>query len=508
MLITAIAPEIMVFRSCYQYFDARKLLRQLVIHGGEGWTIIHAQFAMADGIRLLDVHGAMVPNRVESQIKAVKSGKVPELPISAEELSSRSKSDWIVKSIAICQVTWFALQALFRAVKHVQVTALETLTVAFVFCSISIYAFCWNQPQDVEYPIVIRMGEKNANLSQTLEQSDSRFADGQEINWDQHETTDLDTAPNDVSQRRRSWPTSRHGSAVDGAYREGFVEQLAPIADHSNSRSARWNDGDISSAYESGLMLQLESRNRTPLQNMDVSEAGDVEHLSLKSRSSKLKVNDLSAQNASPWPRHPDTDPNTIARLDCIANAGDNHECKPYQNPHLASTLMISGERDLRSSITVVPEAMVVKIDAGVSDLEGVVKPSNSRPDTLLHYADAMSYVILGLLGSLFGAIHCIAWNSPFPTSQERSAWRVCSVAAMCLPFAFTLMLWIEVHTFVQDTSYSDSDLNPLLGLGIISLYAVARITLIVLAFITLRALPADAYQTVNWNSYMPHFGA
>ena len=404
MLLTAIAPEVMIYQSIDRYLDARQLLHQLVTHSGEGWTMTHAQFAMAGGIRLRDVHGAMVPNRKKSLIEAVKSGKVREPPISVEELSSRSKSDWIVKSIAICQVTWFALQALFRAVKHVQVTALEILTVAFVFCSIFIYAICWNQPQDVEYPIVI---------SQILEQSDSRSADGQEIHCDQQEIIDL----------------------------------------------------------ESGLMLQSESRSGTPLQNIDVSEAGDV--------------------------GHPDSAPNTIARLECIANAGENHECNPYQTRPQASSSKISGERNPRSSTTVVPEATVVKINANISDLI----------DALTDYVEEMVFLILGLLGPLFGAIHCLAWNSPFPTSQERSAWRVCSVAVTCLPLALLLVAWILLHTPVQHKSYSERNLYNLFWLSLIS-YPVARITLIVLAFIALRALPADAYQTVSWNSYIPHFGA
>ncbi|KAL2040564.1 hypothetical protein N7G274_006543 [Stereocaulon virgatum] len=425
---------------------------------------------MAGGIRFQDVHGAIVPDWEKSLIEAMRSGKVREPPISEEELSSRSKSDWVLKLVAICQITWFALQTFFRRAKHVPITALEMLTVAFVFCSIFIYAFCWNQPQDIEYPIVI---------NQTSRQSDSTFADGQEIHYEQHQITDCDTDPDDVSQRRRSWPSSRHECAVDGAYREGFVEQLAPIADHSISHSALWNDGNTPSAYASGLMLQSESRNGTPLQNMDVSETSTI--------------------------KHPYSDPNTVARLECIANAGGKHGCNRYQNRHQGSNSKISGERNPRSSISVIPEGTVVEINARVSDLEGVAKPSNSGLDARFADNEEISLLVLVLLGSLFGAIHCLAWNSPFPTSQERSAWRVCSVAATCLPSAFIFMARISKSISVSISSHRWLRFNNLV---IISSYAMARITLIVLAFIALRALPADAYQTVNWNSYIPHFGA
>ena len=109
--------------------DAQKLSRHRVAHRGEEWTITHAQFAVAGSIRLRNVHGNLVPNRQRSLREAIQSGGIREPPISEEELRSRSKSDWIIKLVVICQIAWFALRALFRAIQHVQVTALEIMTV-------------------------------------------------------------------------------------------------------------------------------------------------------------------------------------------------------------------------------------------------------------------------------------------------------------------------------------------------------------------------------------------
>ena len=41
-----------------------------------------------------------------------------------------------------------------------------------------------------------------------------------------------------------------------------------------------------------------------------------------------------------------------------------------------------------------------------------------------------------------------------------------------------------------------------------IIVYVIGRITIMVLAFMTLRSLPADTYLTTNWNNYLPHFAA
>ena len=90
----------------------------------------------------MNVHGNLVPNRQRSLREALQSGEIRQPPILEEELRSRSKSDWIIKLVVICQITWFALQALFRVIQHVQVTAHEVMTMAFVICSFVIYGLC------------------------------------------------------------------------------------------------------------------------------------------------------------------------------------------------------------------------------------------------------------------------------------------------------------------------------------------------------------------------------
>ena len=61
------------------------------------------------------------------------------------------------------------------------------------------------------------------------------------------------------------------------------------------------------------------------------------------------------------------------------------------------------------------------------------------------------------------------------------------------------------VVTRDRDTD-SVSKLRVLM-LFFIGLYVIGRITLIILAFTALRALPADVYQTIDWTNYLPHVG-
>ena len=108
--------------------------------------------------------------------------------------------------------------------------------------------------------------------------------------------------------------------------------------------------------------------------------------------------------------------------------------------------------------------------------------------------------LLFGIFACGFGGLHCLAWNSPFPTSKERLAWRICSVATTVLPLLST-----PVFLGIVDSPMKDSYTLPL-DWFTRTFYTLARTTIIVLAFTALRALPADTFQTVNWDNYFPHF--
>ena len=108
--------------------------------------------------------------------------------------------------------------------------------------------------------------------------------------------------------------------------------------------------------------------------------------------------------------------------------------------------------------------------------------------------------LLLFIFACGFGALHCLAWNSPFPTVKEQLAWRICAAATTALPALILL-----VPNVWEEYSVPRVIANVLLAL-IVSLYIIGRIALITLAFMAFRALPADAFQTVQWNQYIPHF--
>lgn len=315
VFLALVAPEYLLVTSADHLYESLALIRAWREKGDQRWTLTHAQFACAYGFYTSTSEekiSVCYPSKLKEHIRA---GQIDGPPISEDELKSRGVSDSMIKVVAILQIIWFALQTLFRAIGHYEITAIEIMTVAFVVCSIFTYGLYWNQPQNVEYPVIL------------------------------------------------------------------------PIRD--------------------------------------------------------------------------------------VAVADDENE--PEEDTILAAN---EEERSGLSPALHKPQ----RIRSGLYDLF----PQSARDTLFVAYA----------IG--FGAIHCLAWNSPFPSPKERLAWRICSVASTALP----------MQLIVEPT------INPwrsgwfsffLLFFGLL-LYIVARITIIVLAFMSLRALPVDAYQTVNWTNYIPHF--
>ncbi|KAJ7201092.1 hypothetical protein GGX14DRAFT_659063, partial [Mycena pura] len=110
------------------------------------------------------------------------------------------------------------------------------------------------------------------------------------------------------------------------------------------------------------------------------------------------------------------------------------------------------------------------------------------------------------ILGSVFGAIHCAAWNAGFPSSHEMWMWRSCAVLVTAIPpligAAAVLIYWIFG---IQVISFDNCNIVTVLFALSMSVYIVARIFLIILPITALRALPPAAFADVDWSIYIPH---
>jgi hypothetical protein len=145
--------------------------------------------------------------------------------------------------------------------------------------------------------------------------------------------------------------------------------------------------------------------------------------------------------------------------------------------------------------------------------------------------------------GIVFGGLHCMGWNSVFPTEVEGTLWRAASCLITVIPLVFGTFqaesrdsiefqnnfetlenrdsFWTyrrrppQVHRSVVsrgilDIPYTTRKIavvvNVVLAAVQLLVYILARLLLIVQALVLLRKQPASAFHTVDWTRFIPHF--
>lgn len=118
----------------------------------------------------------------------------------------------------------------------------------------------------------------------------------------------------------------------------------------------------------------------------------------------------------------------------------------------------------------------------------------------------AIADVTALVVAMVFGAVHCIAWDSEFQSHLEQQLWRSSAITIIAVPPALivafivaTLITW--VFDSVAVVWFLIGVPSTLIGI----FYVAARLILIILSFTSLRGLPFSAYQTVQWTTFIPH---
>ena len=120
---------------------------------------------------------------------------------------------------------------------------------------------------------------------------------------------------------------------------------------------------------------------------------------------------------------------------------------------------------------------------------------SDETYPTFTYYCITGLYV-LSLM--IFGSVHLASWNSRLPSTIELWMWRGSSL--YCVIYAGFVALMI----FLGDKPRYNDALAIIILFGS-PVYVIIRIYMIVEVFISLRALPASAFQSVQWSSFLPH---
>ncbi|KAJ7217601.1 hypothetical protein C8J57DRAFT_1732308 [Mycena rebaudengoi] len=108
------------------------------------------------------------------------------------------------------------------------------------------------------------------------------------------------------------------------------------------------------------------------------------------------------------------------------------------------------------------------------------------------------------LIGAVFGAIHCAAWNANFASTIEMWMWRSCTLSVTAIPPIVALVI-ATVHMGLDENDLVPNRLLEVIMLLAALIYTIARLFLIVLPLISLRAPAVGSLVDVNWTVYIPH---
>ena len=131
-------------------------------------------------------------------------------------------------------------------------------------------------------------------------------------------------------------------------------------------------------------------------------------------------------------------------------------------------------------------------------ELNGIGEKDRNSTSTSTYYG------ILGL-GSfslmVFGSVHLASWNSRLPSTIELWMWRASSLYCVIYAGLYSSL------GFWDSNSMTDAFFNRISQITLYGgpMYFLIRIYMIIEVFISLRALPASAFQSVQWSSFIPH---
>lgn len=164
-------------------------------------------------------------------------------------------------------------------------------------------------------------------------------------------------------------------------------------------------------------------------------------------------------------------------------------------------------------------------------------KPYDYLPSDTFLRLDRAAEVLFVPCELLFACVFMFAWNFAFPTPTERLLWRIAAVYQIVFGFAGGLVTWYAnafvlpkhlervghfghppqqlFHRFAWKLRNIHPDRDPDLAIPLrilvpnilfCVLYCLSRALILVEDIIGLRSLPENAFMTVSWSKYIPHW--
>lgn len=388
------------------------------------------------------------PLRLRVSQECLAEGKIDFPDISEDDINDRSKGDALSKRFALLQITWFIVQLIARASQHLTITEIELTTAALAGLNSIMYVFWWSKPLHIRCPIIIRTKELERLLAERAGQN--------------NEEEKILALP--VDAQGRNPQLSAHL----------MTQFIPPNIDPADMARHIWTASDLTSFSLLNLISAAVHLHQAVYRIRMLVEAVFVKLFYLLYLLMILPMDSI----LNPC-------------LPCHATGGfSNAKDKIHTS---SSFRLLFDERDMRWIISMMFYSKETKT-------------SEDTETRSIWYFSASA-------GAVFGLIHCFAWDYDFPSSDERILWRAASLsivgACLCIISGTPLRVFVWDEQKPDQSKTTDvtfwKSCKRLLQITPSIVYSISRLSLLILAMLSLRDLPASALATVAWTEYLPH---
>ncbi|TFK66608.1 hypothetical protein BDN72DRAFT_880207 [Pluteus cervinus] len=158
-----VAPEAVIWWAMRQWYGARRIAYLVNREKPElKWTTTHGHFVQMGGLEGIHPDGRREAVDPYYMYCYLINGTIDpnELLFPKKQVQDRSKGDFLSKGLVALQTSWFVLECIARFQKHLPITELEVVTLAFAVLNIITYGFWWDKPLNVNCQVQIHIKPK------------------------------------------------------------------------------------------------------------------------------------------------------------------------------------------------------------------------------------------------------------------------------------------------------------------------------------------------------------
>lgn len=392
--------------------------------------------------------------------------------ISKEDILDKSKSDNLSKIISVVQALWMLAQIIGRLSADLPVTLLEVNTLAHIMCAMIIYILWWDKPKLINEPTRLH-GDWVPPVSAYM------YMSSQISGWKKVKPGIL----------KKDWidPELSILALKPSTARTAELGILTPIQNASSTKQRLAFIASLRSISTANIpRLQPDSECGSFITRPISCYTAKGESTSTAISTIRSRLESSQDLQSTRWPLAAEA-MTLHSAIACRAIPRETQE----------------GEQKLKWVEPITEEL--------VDDSIGNWATGNLLRD--------MSGFVMGMVvwsaSMAYGGVHAAAWDGHFPSRIEMWLWRASSI---CI--AGSGLTWILINmlarTFKGFKAYwgkvesLNAHWTSLVGLGSLATlcgltYLLARIYLVVEAFISLRKLPAAAFETFEWTQIFPH---